>query len=461
MKIKRYVDTDMRHVLRRVRQDQGPDAVILSNRRVDEGIEVIAAIDYDEALIQQALGSQARADDYRAIADGDIADSDISYGDITDNAHADNDIADSQIADTTDDCTDRTVNAQREPVAQAAIAAKALQPAAADDDAGGDSESISDPLAAQATLHGVRSELSSLRELVEAQLSCLVWKDGARRSPIRAQVLRNLARLGVAPDIAYIVVNRLEPIQEIKQIWRSPLGELAQLIPVKEDTLLTAGGTIALIGPTGVGKTTTIAKIAARYSMQQGSDEVALICADAYRIGAKEHLTAFGNIIGVKVHAASSSAELTELLDRLQSKKLILIDTEGMSQRDIDLSDRLAAYGSNEARVHFYLTLSASSQEAVLDETIRCFNKVPLSGTVVTKIDEAAQLGCIISALIRNDLPIAWLSNGQRIPDDLYAAARKRLWLVNQAVEVMEASEPRIDEQTMAERYTQVSVAHA
>ena len=296
---------------------------------------------------------------------------------------------------------------------------------------------------------------------MESQLSGLLWKNGAQRSPMRAQVLRNLARLGIAPDVANIVVNRLEPIQEIKQIWRSPLGELAQLIPVREDNLLEEGGTAALIGPTGVGKTTTIAKLAARYSMRHGSDEIALICADAYRIGAKEHLTAFGNIIGVRVHAASTSGELSALLDRLRSKKLILIDTEGMSQRDLDLSDRLAAYGSNEQRVHFYLTLSAASQEAALDETIRSFSKVPLAGTIVTKIDEAAQLGCVISALIRHDLAAAWLSNGQRIPDDLYPAVKKKLWLINQAVECMEASGARIDEQTMADRYAQASVAHA
>ena len=440
MKIKRYVDTDMRHVLRRVRQDQGPDAVILSNRRVDDGIEVIAAIDYDEALMQQALGTQPQAEDYRKIADQHPPD-DVQAGNRggADESDVAEPPAHSRAPDTAND-----------------VVAKQLQPVVADaaPEAGG-------VMATDSALRGMQNELSSLRDLVEAQLSGLVWKEGARRSPIRVQILRNLARLGIAPDVANIVVNRLEPIQEIRQVWRSPLGELAQLIPVKDDPLLTDGGNIALIGPTGVGKTTTIAKIAARFSMQHGSDEIALICADAYRIGAKEHLTALGNIIGVKVHAASTSAELADLLDRLNSKKLVLIDTEGMSQRDLDLSNRLAAYGNNEERVRFYLTLSAASQESGLDETIRCFNKVPLTGTVITKIDEAGQLGCVISALIRNDLPASWLSNGQRIPDDLHAAARKRLWLVNQAVECMEESDPNIDEQTMAERYAEVSVAHA
>lgn len=443
MKIKRYVDSDMRHVLRRVRQDQGPEAVILSNRRVDEGIEVIAAIDYDEALMHQALGSQPRAEDFRKMADKASEDSSTAVA--GDDVPASRSAARPGAQDETDN----------------AVVAKQLQPVAADAGLADTVEPLFAAAPADAALRGMQHELSSLRQLVEAQLSGLVWQEGAKQSPVRAQVLRNLARLGLAPDVANIVVNRLEPIQDIKEIWRSPLGELAQLIPVKEDKLLEEGGTIALIGPTGVGKTTTIAKIAARYSMQHGSDEIALICADAYRIGAKEHLTAFGNIIGVKVHAASTSGELATLLDRLAAKRLVLIDTEGMSQRDLDLSSRLAAYGNNEQRVRFYLTLSAASQEAGLDETIRSFNKVPLAGTIITKIDEAGQIGCIISALIRNDLPAAWLSNGQRIPDDLHPAALKRLWLINQAVECMEASEPRVDEQLMADRHAEAIAAHA
>lgn len=432
MKIKRYVDSDMRHVLRRVRQDQGPDAVILSNRRVDDGIEVIAAVDYDEALIQRALGR--------------------SSGDSPETAAtADPDRASGALHVTSESSPNEPSSAEKEAFAFTS---------------GGDGPDLSSQLAADPTegpesLLGVREELSSLRELVEAQLAGLLWNDGTRRSPVRAQMLRNLARIGIAPDVANIVVNRLEPTEEVGQIWRAPLTEVAELIPVSDDRVLAEGGTVALIGPSGVGKTTTIAKIAARFSMQHGSDEIALICADAYRIGAKEHLTAFGNIIGVKVHGASTSDELDDLLERLSSRKLVLIDTEGMSQRDQELSNRLAAYAGTEDNVKFYLTLSAACQEAVLDETIREFSKVPLAGAVITKIDEAAQLGCALSAIIRHDLPAAWLSNGQRIPDDLHAAVERRLWLINQAIECMEASDPPVDERLLAERYGQPRVAHA
>ncbi len=414
MKIKRYLDKDMRHVLRRVREDQGPEAVILSNRRIDEGIEVIAAIDYDAALVRHALGNDVELD-----AAGE--------SDALARIAEDDGISSENIADA---------------MAQAPeILSADLTPA--------------DP-----SLTGVRDELTSLRGLLESQLSGLVWKETNERSPMRAQMLRNLARIGVAPDIANRVVDRIEPVTDVRSLWHTPMSELAQMIPVAEDRLVTEGGTAALIGPTGVGKTTTIAKIAARYAMLNGEDDIALISADAYRIGAKEHLTAFANIIGAKVYSASSPNELTELLTRLAGKRLILIDTEGRSPKDRELANRLAAYGSNAERVRFYLTLSASAQEAALDEAIDCFRQVPLESCIVTKVDEAAQLGGVISALVRHDLKMSWVSDGQRIPDDLHSAARKRLWMINQAIECLESSEPEIDERMMAESYAKARVAH-
>lgn len=406
----------MRSVLRRVREDQGDDAVILSNRRVEEGIEIIAAIDYDEALVRQALGVSPD--------DESVLDSEAFL----------------EIA------VDDVVVRKDRPVVQPAVLSADL---------------VTHPGDNRIVLRDMQNEIASLRDLLETQLSSLVWNDVSQRSPLRAQILRNMTRLGLAPDVANIIVDRLEPINEIKNIWQAPLATIAQTLAVADDRLMQDGGVFALIGPTGVGKTTTIAKIAAQFAMQNWPDDIALISADSYRIGAKEHLMAFANIIGVKVHSASSSEELSELLDRLKDKKLVLIDTEGRSPRDRELASRLAAYGRNQDRVRFYLTLSAASQEAGLDEAVREFNKVPLEGCIVTKIDEAAQLGCVISTLIRHDLRASWFSDGQRIPEDLHAAAHKRLWLANQAVECMERSQPKINERIMAEQYAQMRHANA
>ena len=431
MKIKRYLDKDMRHVLRKVREDQGPDAVILSNRRVDNGIEVIAAIDYDEALVRHALGVDAGSDaQINSDAFASIAEDSTVLPD-----HADIEV------------TSAELQSQTPPDAAEPPAAKNSPERLADDVDG-------------LSLRSMRDDLTSMRGLLETQVSGLVWKDDARRFPMRAQLLRNLARLGIAPDIANMIIDRLGPTEEIKSLWKPPLTMLAQTLPVVDNNILESGGTFALIGPTGVGKTTTIAKIAARYAMNNWADDIALVSADSYRVGAKEHLTAFANIIGAQVYAASSFDELSATLSQLRDKKLVLIDTEGRSQRDRDLSSQLAAYGRNADRVKFYLTLSAATQEAALDETVREFRKVPLEGCIVTKVDEAAQLGCVMSTLIRHDLPAAWFSDGQRIPDDLHGAAHKRLWLVNQAVDCMHASRPKVDERTMSENYSRMNIAN-
>ncbi len=428
MKIKRYLDKDMRRVLRRVREDQGPDAVILSNRRIDDRIEVIAAIDYDEALVRRALGIDP---DVKAALDGDTL---------------------AKIAD------DDAMPPRTDTVPDVVATDLAVQPVA--EQRAAQTIDVQEDIGREA-FREVQEEITSLRNLLETQLSGLVWKDAALRSPQRAQVISNLARIGIAPDVATIVVNRLGPIDAVKSLWHGPLKALAQCIPVRHSDLLDSGGIFALIGPTGVGKTTTIAKIAARYALQHWHDDIALISADAYRIGACEHLTAFANIIGAKVHPAGTSAELADALDRVRGKRLVLIDTEGRSPRDRELADRLAAYGRHKDRVRFFLALSATAQEAGLDEAVRMFNRVPLEGCIVTKIDEAAQLGCILSTLIRHDLPAVWLTDGQRIPEDFHAAERKRLWFVNQAVECLEMSNPQIDETTMAERYAPVSAGNA
>lgn len=406
MKIKRFVDSNMRRVLRQVRDDQGPEAVILSNRRVAEGIEVVAAIDYDKALIQQALQGPAVED--RPVEDND----EPERGEDT--------------------------------VADIHVVSTGLQPVDVENDT--DDEGL-------VSLDALRSEISDMRGMIETQLSGLNWERRAQKDPARAQMLRNLTKIGIAPDVCNLITDRLGPIDEPRQLWRKPLHALAEALPVTGSPLLREGGVAALIGPTGVGKTTTIAKIATRFAMQHGTAGIALVSADAHRIGAQEQLATYAEILDVKVHLVEDSRTLERTLQSLRDKKLVLIDTEGCSQRDRQMTDRLAAYGNNSERVHYYLTLAATCQEAGLDETIRIFSNVPLAGAIVTKVDETAQLGCVISTLIRHDLKAAFFCDGQRVPDDLHYAEKKRLWLINQAIECMRASAVNVDEQTMISRF--------
>ncbi len=425
MKIKRFVDKDMRHVLRSVRKDQGPDAVILSNRRVAEGVEVIAAVDYDEALVQHALAAGPQPSSAVPATDSIVS----------------------------EDAPPETSNPSRKIVD---LVSADLRPAPL--------ASLNDAAAASSTepssIAELHSEVTSLRGMMETHFAGLAWQDTVSSSPMRAQMLRNLTRIGVGPDVANMVIDRIPPLGDAKQLWRAPMQELAKTIPIRKDSLLETGGVAALIGPTGVGKTTTIAKMAAQFTMRFGADNVALISTDAHRIGAEEQLRTFANILGVQVYAADNAQAVSHHLQLLRDRKLVLIDTEGTGQRDMKLSERLAAYGQNSDRVRYYLTLSAASQESVLDEIIRVFNRVPLSGSIITKTDETAQLGCALSALIRHDLPLAYVTDGQRIPDDLHAAAKKRLWMINQALDCMRSSDVKVSEELMVSRFGAAGVEY-
>ncbi|WP_405233741.1 flagellar biosynthesis protein FlhF [Lentisalinibacter salinarum] len=427
MKIKRFVAPDMRQALRRVREEQGPDAVILSNSRVAEGVEIIAALDYDEALVREALGS------LRAETGSAAAAAATPTGDAVAEAPA---------------AAVREEERSAGPLVHRALADLADRPAA-------ETPAAETPAAAGASpsLDAVHSDIRELRELLESQLSSLAWNDYSRRRPGRAQVLRNLSRIGVAPDVAAPIAEQLEDGAASEHAWQLPLRILAETLPMAEDRLLENGGIAAFVGPTGVGKTTTIAKLAARYAMRHGAEGIALVTTDCYRIGAEEQLATYARILGARMYVAEDGEALAALLQRLGSMDLVLIDTTGMNQRDVRLADQLAALKIEGTPIEVFLTLSATAQEASLDEAVRRFGQLPLAGCALTKIDEAAQLGCALGVLIRHRLPLVYIADGQSVPQDFYLADAKRLWIATQAVECMRRSEADVSEEVMAQRF--------
>jgi flagellar biosynthesis protein FlhF len=220
------------------------------------------------------------------------------------------------------------------------------------------------------------------------------------------------------------------------------LALLARYLPVVNDLTTINGGITAVVGPTGAGKTTTIAKLAARWCMQHGAKDLALVSTDGYRVGARDQLKTFARAIGAPMHAVNSGQELALVLQRLKAKKLILIDTAGMGPRDFRLIEQLAALKTGAPNARILLALPAQGEAHALDEIVRAFTRANPTACIITKVDEAASLGAVISAALRHRLQIAYLCDGQRVPEDLHAAHQKRVWLVRAALALKERAPP-------------------
>lgn len=393
MKIKRFQAADVRQAIREVREVLGPDAVILSNTRVDGGIEIVAATDYDESQFRRQ----------------------------------------SQL-----DPAPQTQASPRVEI-NPSLESNTFEPSQP-----AQKQNI---WSQEPTLVQMRKEIAGLRNMLQNQLSDLTWKDMERQNPTQVQLLKRFMQMGIDVELAKSITAKMQNIDDLETAWRHCLGQLAAQIHLTDEDILSQGGIYALVGPTGVGKTTTIAKLAARCALKHGARQVALITTDCYRIGGQEQLRTYARILGVPVRVARTHAELTETLNDLLDRRFILIDTAGMNQRDIKLTEKFAVIKQQSPHVKTYLTMSANTQTSAMDDIINAYSHLNLSGCILTKTDEASSLGGAISSLVRHRLPLAYIANGQQVPEDLSLARPNTL--VNQASELMN-DEQQLDPQTVS-----------
>jgi flagellar biosynthesis protein FlhF len=219
------------------------------------------------------------------------------------------------------------------------------------------------------------------------------------------------------------------------------------------------GGVFAIVGPTGVGKTTSIAKIAARFVLRHSVEELGLVSTDTYRIGARQQLNNFARILRAPMHVAENASDLRRVLDGFANKKLVLIDTAGMSQRDVRLANQFSTLNVEGHRIRSVLALSAGADRACLAEALKVFKAVNPEALIITKLDEAATLGGILSLAIGSHLPLAYLSDGQRVPEDLHRAAPKRFWLLKNALKLSASASSAPDEHDLADRFGHMELA--
>ncbi|HHQ4749170.1 TPA: flagellar biosynthesis protein FlhF [Aeromonas veronii] len=442
MKIKRFFAKDMRTALAEVKETLGPDAVIMSNKKVTGGVEIVAAVDY-----QSQVPGPKDAPVRRQLNDESVNISSAARQMIRpepspakeQNEHYADTLAallarqqklkpgngapmgNTQSAGlAAANGAPRTLAEQGQwgaapepakPKARVASGQRAPQPAQRDQE-----------------MEGMRKEMASIRKLLEHQISGLMWQEVERREPMRALLIKELKKLGFDDAFADQLAGLIPEDMSIHQAMAQLAEVLTAQLKISEDEIMRQGGAVALLGPTGVGKTTTIAKLAARFAMKYGAEQVALITTDNYRIGAHEQLQTYGRIMGCPVRQVRDAEELANALYQFRHRRLVLIDTAGVGQRDIRLTEQLDTLVKNaKVRIRSYLVMSATSQRRVMQEAVDHFRRIPLSGCILTKLDESLNLGEVINVCIQNSLPISYITDGQRVPEDIQVANAAQL----------------------------------
>jgi flagellar biosynthesis protein FlhF len=438
MKIKRFFAADIRQAMRMVKEELGPDAVIMSNRSVENGVEIVAARDFDEQLIHNKLQKQAsdrqpvefsqepKTPESKKIELPDF-EAEKNRLPIFSNSRKpvpDGKLPEQPAAKKIDQYVgyaekvqlrgnSATLAAKINKLQASEIKESPVQSAKLQDKP---NNSLSDQL-----LLEMSQELKYLRTALDTKLSEISRPQQPQPDAIRTDLLQRLADMNISKNLSVTIADRFPNSTDGELLFVKAQEMLSKVLPVAEDNLLDYGGIAALVGPTGVGKTTTIAKLAAKFILKHGPKQVALITTDNYRIGAHEQLNTYGRILDVPVRVASSAEELRYLINSFSDKRLILIDTAGMSQRDMKLAEQINTLQLSGIAIKSYLVMSAATEYKAMNEIISAFQVFEPQASILTKLDEAVSIGSAISSIIEQNLPLSFIANGQQVPEDIFS----------------------------------------
>ncbi len=283
----------------------------------------------------------------------------------------------------------------------------------------------------------LQSELGGMRNMLQRWMEKQGWQDYATRSPLHAKLWERLRRMGLQSDQIGELLTGLSDEQELSEAWSITLERFALKIPLCGLDPVAQGGVFALIGATGVGKTSCIAKLATRFVLEHAADELALVSTDRFRIAAHEQLRAIGRILGVSVLTVDQDNSLADILESSRDKKLVLVDTAGLNRRHPHFKQQSRELSGLKPAIATVLVMSATSQSDVQEAEIAAYADFAPKAAILTKVDEATSLGESLGVLISAQLPLAYYSNGQAIPEDLQSADARNL--VNSALIVARA----------------------
>ncbi len=464
MKIRRFFAKDMRTGLAEISKELGSDAAILSTNSVNGGIEIVAATDYEQSLLDSRHSSsgQPKATRTKNASRRNSTGSSFSDGHKTArNSHQEHPgesvISDVDFESTLNGLKKQQTHKKPDEIKRTSsntASSSVASSAQFTDNPSIQATSVNDTFAevvtenkepspsnsiyntgstAEKTLNkdfswgvdpvisGVKDELELIRGLLQSQLAELSWKHKIGSDPVSTELLKRLVALGLPVSLSESYTLKKQSA-ELKQAWYQVAAALAHDINISTIDPVQQGGCYALVGPTGVGKTTTIAKMAAMAALKYGADSVAMISTDSYRIAAHEQLTVYGQIMGVQVISVADANALSRTLQQLSDKRLILIDTAGIGQRDKRLAEQVACLTRSGENIQNLLVLSATAQLASIKESVQRFGELKLDGAILTKLDEATSLGPALTTLIRTGMAVSFVTNGQNVPDDIHPA---------------------------------------
>ena len=462
MNIQRFTAPTAREALAKARLAFGDGTLILSNRQTPQGVEVMAAsedslatLDQVAAPAPQATTPAPRLKPAPAPAPSPAALRAAAQAPVEEDA--------TQLAMSTLSFQDYVRERMLQRRAEAREQAKAAAPRPAYEIIPPDPEAapparkaapiaVPQPVAPApapaapapaAVSQGLVNELSAMKEMIEERFSTLAWLGQTKQSPIRANLTLKLIRSGYSPALARAVLSMMPDDASPAEAVQWLMGILTRNIKTDAGgaALKDEGGVFALVGTTGVGKTTTAAKLAALCARTHGAGSVGLITLDSYRIGAHEQLRAYGRMLGVVAHMAHDRAALQDLLGLLSNRKMVIIDTTGVAPRDPRKRDILDVL--DLPQIKRLLVLNAASHGDTQDEAVANFGA---KQAVLTKIDEAVKIGPALDTVIRNHLVLRGVSSGQRVPEDWERADSAQLVRLSMRSAGKSAHDPQMDE---------------
>ncbi len=412
MKMQKYTALDMRSALRKVRADHGSDVVILSTRRDSGVVELTVATDRESVADVGVLAP------HPPIAVGDPLAAPVP------------------VARPRSAVAAMPAAAQQSEQVPAAVS-PILSPVG-----------VQHPVTESAS--AVDRELKALRRLLESQLAVLAWNDLTRRSPVATELLRQFAELGLDRELAASIVDTVLPMSDLGIAREGALHALRARLVVTGDLWAEQGGTLLLVGPAGSGKTSALAAIAARWVMRHGPAGAALVSAGDVRFGAYEHLARLGRLLGLPTYQVEDARELPALLGRLREHRLVLVDTAATAPRSEAAEEQAQALAALQGIATLVMTLPATSQAAALRQAVLRYGRLGATACIVTRLDEATSLGGLLSAVIAAGLPLSYITEGTRLPDNLRPARAAEM--ITLAVTLAERHGAAADEELLARR---------